>query len=479
MSSPRKGPAASRGACTDRCSSSGCRAPRPHWAIHELLEHGQERRIELAAELIHRAREEQVAHALRNHRPELKRFLDAVRARTSSRRTRLLDEVEKKPLLRAFPLWLSTLRDLHRVAPLEAELFDVVIVDEATQSDMASPLPALHRARRAVVTGDPRQLRHVCFLSRGRVARLAEEHALDPEMARRLDYREKSFLDLVDDRLASSRQVAFLDEHFRSMPQIIAFSNREFYGGALRVMTSRPETRATRAVALRRVAGRREPSGVNPAEADAVVDELERRVDEDRRLGRARSLGVLSPFRKQVDRIASLVTERFPLEVIERHSLRVGTSHGFQGDERDVMLLSLAVDDDCHPASVRFLSQPRRLQRRHHARPRGAGRLHLPVGRRPPSRRSPRPLSPGDRLLPCGAGRRGPSGPGAIPVRGHGAAGVARQAAHAGPRRGRHDDRPPGRGRRRGARHRPPRLSGSDGRRGRARALAGCSPAPD
>ena len=148
------------------------------------------------------------------------------------------------------------------------------MVDEATQCDLASPLPALHRARRAVVTGDPRQLRHVSFLSEARILQLAERHGISPDELDAVHYRRRSLLDLVTERAASQAQVVLLDEHFRSQPRIIAFSNREFYGDRLKVMTQRPETVRHPSLELRRVPGHRDPRGVNEVEADRLVEEV-------------------------------------------------------------------------------------------------------------------------------------------------------------------------------------------------------------
>ena len=332
----------------------------PHWELHAHMGARQEERIACATGLLAARRSSQMARLLATHRRGLKRFLDAIRARTSSRQEKLFAEIDLPSLTQAFPLWMSTFRDLHRLVPFEKELFDVVIVDEATQSDMASPLPALYRARRAVVTGDPEQLRHVSFLSRARQGALADDHALPEAMRSSLDYRDKSLLDLVDDALESQDQVAFLDEHFRSMPQIIAFSNRAFYGGALRVMTARPETLRERAVEIRNVSGRRDANGVNTVEADALVDELARRIEAQAALGSSLShtIGVLSPFRDQVEHLAKIIHDRLDVAAIDKHDIVIGTAYSFQGDERDVMLLSFAVDAESHPTSLRYLSQP-------------------------------------------------------------------------------------------------------------------------
>ncbi len=297
---------------------------------------------------------------LKHHRRDLSKFNQAIRSRTDLKQERLFSEISREVLFGTFPIWLVTLADVSEVLPLESEMFDLVILDEATQCDMASCLPVLQRARRAVVVGDPNQLRHVSFLSGQRQRVIAERNELDRAQQDLFPYRRKSILDLLSDTISTQQQVLFLDEHFRSMPQIIAFSNREFYAGALKVMTQRPETAELQCVRLCHVSDGRKDRGANENEAKALVEEVADRVRAEE-FGEAdvcHSLGILSPFRDQVDHISSLLQERLPLEAMRKHDLMVGTAHTFQGEERDVMYLSLVVDRQAHSASFRFLNNP-------------------------------------------------------------------------------------------------------------------------
>lgn len=124
-------------------------------------------------------------------------------------------------------------------------------------------------------------------------------------------------------------------------------------------MTARPETTRLRAVEIRYLAGVRAKNGINVIEADALIAELLKRIDAERELDASvcHSLGVLSPFRDQVDYLSKAILERVDLETINRHDLAIGTAYSFQGEERDVMLLSLVADPDAHLMSFRYLSQ--------------------------------------------------------------------------------------------------------------------------
>ncbi|HMB54789.1 MAG TPA: AAA domain-containing protein, partial [Thermoanaerobaculia bacterium] len=331
----------------------------PWWRVFGRYRDRLERYHETVACHLRAAVAERLEEALRGHRQAFSGFLAALRARRSAEQGQAFASFDFEAVLAAFPLMLTTFADAHRALPFSPGLFDLVMIDEATQCDMASALPVLERGRRALVTGDPRQLRHVSFLADRRQAALRRRHGVEDAEAG-LDYRRRSLLDLALDRATSGDQVAWLDEHFRSAPAIIGFSNRTFYDASLRVMTRRPEEVRRRALEVIQVDGRRDGEGVNATEAAALVERLMARVAAEAELpaGRCSSLGVLSPFRAQVDHLSALVSERLSLPEIDRHRLRVGTPYGFQGDERDVMYLSLALAPDDHAAARRYLERP-------------------------------------------------------------------------------------------------------------------------
>lgn len=317
----------------------------------------------LTRELLKEGIEQRIAASLKAHRQDLTTFLKSLRSRSSTRQQKLFSEVDSGVLFGAFPIWLTSISEASRIVPLQRELFDVAIVDEATQCDMASCLPIFQRATRAVVVGDPQQLRHVSFLSNERLDHLGDAFGLSESQRQQFHYRKKSILDLLNERIESQDHVHFLDEHFRSLPQIIRFSNEQFYGESLAVMRKSPETEVTRCVVPIFVPNGKRLDGKNELEASVLVDTLAQLIDSQKNLAShvCQSIGVLSPFRDQVDLLTKLLEERLPLSAFERHRLRVGTAHAFQGDERDVMFLSLAIDVDFHSASLRFLENPNLL----------------------------------------------------------------------------------------------------------------------
>jgi len=322
-----------------------------------LISDEVDQRIAKTVTFLEKARSFYLNEALTTHRSTFQSFNKGIRARTTHKKEAYFQSVNWTGLLGALPVWLVNLSDLHRVIPLKKHLFDLVIIDEASQCDIASALPALHRAKRAVITGDPKQLRHVSFLSLASQAEFACQFGLDESQLERFNFRKVSLVDLASGSITDQESVIFLNEHFRSRPGIISFSNEAFYSNKLAIMTGHRmiDRFGAAEYSVNRIMGERGENGVNEAEIDAVFAELESLMASG---GPALSIGILSPFRAQVDAILKKV-ERSPVLslLLNRHDLLVGTAHSFQGEERDVMLLSFTLDEASPSASFRYLDK--------------------------------------------------------------------------------------------------------------------------
>lgn len=273
-----------------------------------------------------------------------------------NRRREMLAALDGRALVRALPLWVGTVTDVEDLLPPTPGLFDLVVLDEAAHIDQIRAAPVLARARRALVVGDPRQLRFVSFVSDVDVSTALERHGLTAA-ADRLDVRRLSAFDLA----AGAAPVTWLGEHFRSAPHLIEFSAERFYGGRIALVTRHPRTERVDAIDVVRVDGTVE-DGVNHAEVAAVVDVVRRlaaTVGPDTAGGRgAASIGVVTPFRAQADALEAALLAAFPAEEIERLGLRSGTVHAFQGSEADIVVASLGLVDDDSPARGRFVADP-------------------------------------------------------------------------------------------------------------------------
>lgn len=306
---------------------------------------------------------------------------------------RLKEKINFDAVLAVFPCWVMTLDDVARVFPLRAGLFDVVIVDEASQSFPPSALPLLYRAKKAAIVGDSRQLPsdEVLFFNRAVNEELKRRFGIDALHPIAFDVAESSLLDLADNFCKRS---LFLSEHFRSLPEIIRFSNERFYSGRLRIMTGLKALQPPPEGALPDGAfevilvttrnldiDRQLPHGlkkvevddpveetdkVNAAEAKALVEDLFRRLFNHQYDGL--SFGVLSLFREQADYIARLIYNdpRYPM-VRARKSpepLIVSTVDGFQGDERDVIFYSFRFAPNSLPQEIYSIQMGERGEKR-------------------------------------------------------------------------------------------------------------------
>lgn len=265
-------------------------------------------------------------------------------------RRQQLSRLHDDRLTWALPLWVGTLGDIDDLLPSTPALFDLVILDEASSIDQVLAAPALLRGARAVVAGDPHQLRHVSFLSDDHLRTVLAAHQLEdsPVLAARLDVRRNSIFDVA----AGAASVLVLDEHFRSDPHLVDFVARRLYGGRVRVATRSPTTESRDCVDVVRTAGARDESGVVRAEVDRTMLELRHLLRD-----RARSVGVVTPFRAQADALEAAALAAFDVDQLEALDLRIGTVHAFQGNERDVVIASFGLGP-ADTASWRFVEDP-------------------------------------------------------------------------------------------------------------------------
>ena len=321
------------------------------WQALEHINQLSEQREQASADYLSAVKHTSLSSLLKNNRKSLQAFNQAIRSRTSKRQAEMFDGIEFEALFQAFPVWLMSLNSLYRILPLRKEMFDVVIIDEATQCNISSCLPALYRAKRALIVGDTKQLRHYSFLAKNKEQQLLTKHQLADFHSGVVSYRDNSILDLSLQALNCQQQVAMLDEHFRSKPELIDFSNQQFYKNKLKIMQHRPCTNSGYLDVIR-VNGERDSKGINQAETDAVIDAIQLQIDQDAQTDISHSIGIVSPFRHQADHISKAIEANFDEEQVKNHNIRVATPFGFQGEERDIMLISFSVDNNATRAAA-------------------------------------------------------------------------------------------------------------------------------
>ncbi len=329
--------------------------------LHQILaqiKQLKKRQRTLAVDILKNKRREALKGLLRDDKKcrRLKVHAKAIVERKQNLQNRLLEEEDFKPLMEAFPCWCVTTYAVSGSLPMKSGLFDVAIIDEASQCDIASCFPILFRAKRAVIVGDDKQLPHLSFLEKAKEQSFLSQYEIPDKYQLMWRFRTNSMFDLAN---YYSNSPVLLDEHFRSAYPIIQFSNKEFYGNRIRIMTK--DSGADDILELHHVADGRVDSDCtrNMPEVEAVIKRIHELIAEDE--GNEEnpvSIGIISPFRGQVDLIQKALCQVLTETTIRKHQIEVGTAHTFQGDERDVMILSFAVADNSFVQSLTFLQKP-------------------------------------------------------------------------------------------------------------------------
>lgn len=261
-----------------------------------------------------------------------------------AQRRRALADIASDDLVAALPLWVGTLGDVEDILPATPGMFDLVVIDEASHVDQPLAAPALLRGKRAVIAGDPRQLRHVSFVSDAAVREAIAAEGTE-SLGDRLDVPKVSLFDAA----AGAAGVHWLTEHHRCAPHLIGFAASRFYDGKIALLTTHPSIADIDCIDTEHVDGGRDDKGVNGVEVDVVLAHVRRRI-----AAGVRSIGVASPFRAQADALERALLDRLTLAEITRGGVRVGTVHGVQGSEFDEVVISLALTDEDNATAWRF-----------------------------------------------------------------------------------------------------------------------------
>lgn len=297
-------------------------------------------------------------------RRELTKFQSTVTmlARTSDGKSAASLKTEQQRLFptvsKFLPCWAVTSLSIRNRVPFSPGFFDLVVIDEASQCDIASALPLLMRAKRAVIIGDPLQLRHVANIDTSTDRMLLDQNQLIESLE--WSYSSQSLFDLAA-AIRDENSMITLRDHHRSDSNIIEYSNKHFYDGQLRVATKHEnlvkpnsEGPAVRWVEVKGTSVRpSQGSVICSQEAKRVVEEIARLAEQ----GYRGSIGVVTPFAPQARLISDLLAQRDDLRTFLRSSdSLVATAHSFQGDERDVIIMSPALQSGAPDSAIKFVA---------------------------------------------------------------------------------------------------------------------------
>ena len=241
-------------------------------------------------------------------------------------------------LTRLCPCMLMSPISVAQYLTAKNDMFDIVIFDEASQLPTCKAVGALARGTNAVIVGDPNQMPPTSFFAGNAV----DEDNLDIED---LD-------SILDDCLALGMPQAHLHWHYRSRHEsLIAFSNREFYENSMLTFPSVNDRE--RRVSLIKVDGffDRSKGRVNEGEAREIVEEIKRRYHDPELTGQ--TIGVVTFNISQQTLIEDLLQEEYQKDAefdkwanMGNETMFIKNLENVQGDERDVILFSVAFGPD-------------------------------------------------------------------------------------------------------------------------------------
>ncbi len=289
-------------------------------------------------------------HLVRTITPEaskhLKGWMQAMR--------RIAEEEDPRPFVEqaeehmqqcqeAVPAWIMPLHEVFEQFSIRPNLFDVVIIDEASQS-WHDALLLHYIAKRVIIVGDDAQISpSIIGVRQKEIEQLQMKHfaSLDLPFVHLLDLNHSYF----DFAYTMTQQTITLREHFRCMPEIIGFSNQIAYPHAplypLRTFTNDRLSPIEKVY----VEGAERKKKVNKKEATALLEQVERMLRDPRY--DEMTFGIISlTGKEQAAWIEKQIRQRLPEEEIERRRLIAGDAYTFQGDERDVILLSMVVTEE-------------------------------------------------------------------------------------------------------------------------------------
>ncbi len=266
-----------------------------------------------------------------------------------------------KEIFESVSIWLLPIENIQKFFPLVPEMFDVVIIDEASQMEVQKAIPLMFRAKKLVISGDDKQLKPS--------VNPEEIIYFNPEES---DWKKTILPPLgLQDSLKNKYINFLLNYHYRSKySELISFSNTFFYNKNLYVSTPKAYDSKNPPIEFVKVNDAKNINGKNEKEAIKVVERIIQQIQEDPK----KTIGVISFTFEQKEMIQQKLDEEAAknkeLDLFirtnkfggdgEDTSLFVQNVSEVQGDERDVIIFSIAFSEDENgnlPTNLGFISR--------------------------------------------------------------------------------------------------------------------------
>jgi hypothetical protein len=266
-------------------------------------------------------------------------YLDDKESRLTQFNDYLKNDENLRNFLRVFPICATTNISAHKLGEPK-QYFDMVIMDEASQCNTAVSLVPILRGRSLMLVGDPQQLNPVILLNPKDNHILKQKYSVADEYDYIKNSVYKTFLacDAVSDEI-------LLSYHYRCHEKIINFNNKKYYNRKLKVKSKVKSDRPLVFVDVQD--NDTDIKNTSPAEAQKIIDYIKDNRD--------KRVGIITPFVNQKKLIESMLKEN------NIDDVTCGTVHAFQGDEKDVILFSMAVTDKTSPNTYSWLKNNKEL----------------------------------------------------------------------------------------------------------------------
>ncbi len=241
--------------------------------------------------------------------------------------------------LKVFPIVVTTCISSYRLGEPK-QYFDLVVMDEASQCNSAVSLFSVIRGNSLMLVGDPQQLKPVILLDKKKNILLRQKY----NVAEEYDYIDKSIYDVYLACDSCSEEV-LLSYHYRSNEKIIQFSNKKYYNGKLKVRSNSCEPNPLQIWDI--LDNETEVKNTAPNECEQILKYI--------LLNRDKKIGIITPFVNQ----RKLINDALVANGI--NDVACGTVHAFQGDEKNVIMFSLALTKSTRQSTYDWLKNNKEL----------------------------------------------------------------------------------------------------------------------
>ena len=265
-------------------------------------------------------------------------------------------------LIEILPIWGVTNLSAKDSIPLSGGLFDLVVLDEASQCDIPSSIPLLFRAKRMMIIGDDKQLTHISIIPERKDKNYFDDSNVNLDWDI-YSYVKQSLFKIADRQYSlNDKKTLILKDHYRCHPEIINFSNKEFYSEILEVLTDTDKFKVENPGMFwldLKGNGKRVGAGniYNLIEATKSAEIMAEIIKKN---GNSLSYGIISPFRKQTsiirEKVLTILNKKSSDE-LKSIDLIVGTAHAFQGDEKDVVVFSPVISEGMPDGTISFVNE--------------------------------------------------------------------------------------------------------------------------